>query len=402
MKRQLTEQRGICLITPPFLKFEGGDLNIVADQFLQVLEPLTKKLFFITGNYPRSGIYSPKIHLINVAYNNKRRSILVKALQYMVIRLKISYYLIKISSKIDIVVLLGMSTLLLPTIVAKLTGKKTIYVDIGSIANTVEQEYKSHPLGFIITRIFPFLESANYKVCDRVVVYSQSCIEPCHLKYKNKISVAPRQFLNFDRLGLQKHLDERDNMIGYIGRFEKDKGTMNFVESIPMVIKMKEDVIFFIGGDGHLRSKVEEYLSKHNLNDKVKSPGWISHNDLSEYLNELKLLVLPSYVEGLPNIMLEAMACGTPVLATAVGGIPDVIKDGETGFILKDNSPKTISQGVIRALQHPNLEKLTQNARAIVEKEYTYEAAVERYRSILIDHGVQGQESAKRLEGNNG
>jgi len=78
-----------------------------------------------------------------------------------------------------------------------------------------------------------------------------------------------------------------------------------------------------------------------------------------------------------------AMACGTPVLATPVGGIPDVIKDEETGFILEDNSPECIAENVIRALNHPDLDRIVKNARKLIEERYTYEAAVERYRKIL-------------------
>ena len=77
------------------------------------------------------------------------------------------------------------------------------------------------------------------------------------------------------------------------------------------------------------------------------------------------------------------MACGTPVLATSVGAIPDLIKDGNIGFIMKDKSPECIARNVIRALEHPELEKIVKNARELVEKEFTYEAAVERYRTIL-------------------
>ena len=77
------------------------------------------------------------------------------------------------------------------------------------------------------------------------------------------------------------------------------------------------------------------------------------------------------------------MACETPVLATPVGGIPDLIKDGETGFIMENNSPECIAENIIRVLGHPNLEKIVKNARELVEKEFTYEAAVERYKKIL-------------------
>ena len=110
---------------------------------------------------------------------------------------------------------------------------------------------------------------------------------------------------------------------------------------------------------------------------------WICHDKLTNYLNELKLLVLTSYTDGLPNIMLEEMACGTPVLATPVGAIPDMITDGETGFIMENNSPECIAENVMRALKHPDLERIVEDARALVEREFTYEAAVKRYRKIL-------------------
>ena len=76
------------------------------------------------------------------------------------------------------------------------------------------------------------------------------------------------------------------------------------------------------------------------------------------------------------------MGCGTPVLATPVGGVPDVIKDGKTGFIMGDNSPECIAKNVMRALEHPDLERIVENA---VEREFTYAAAVERYKKILED-----------------
>ena len=123
--------------------------------------------------------------------------------------------------------------------------------------------------------------------------------------------------------------------------------------------------------------------SYENLNNKVELTGWIPHDELPDYSNMSKLIVLPSYTEGLPNIMLEAMACGTPVLATPVGAIPDVIKDGETGFIMENNSPECIAENVERALNHPDLDKIVKNARESVEKEFTYEATLGRYRKIM-------------------
>ncbi|HQE50035.1 MAG TPA: glycosyltransferase family 4 protein, partial [Fervidobacterium sp.] len=87
-------------------------------------------------------------------------------------------------------------------------------------------------------------------------------------------------------------------------------------------------------------------------------------------------------------IMLEAMACGTPVLATPVGAIPDVIIDGETGFIMENNSPECIAENVIRALNSPDLERIAGNGRRFVEENFTFEKVVENWKRVLLKDKV--------------
>ena len=81
--------------------------------------------------------------------------------------------------------------------------------------------------------------------------------------------------------------------------------------------------------------------------------------------------------------MLEAMACGTQVLATPVGAIPDVIIDGKTGFIMENNSPECIAENVIRELASPDQEEIAEAGRRFVEENFTFEKVVENWRRIL-------------------
>jgi len=182
----------------------------------------------------------------------------------------------------------------------------------------------------------------------------------------------------------QNHLfTNRPYCIGYIGRLSREKGVQHFAQALPAILSDQQALRALIGGDGPLKESLKAALQEEGLTTRVDLPGWISHDDLPEYLNQLRLLVLPSYTEGLPNIMLEAMACGTPVLATPVGAIPDVIIDGKTGFIMENNSPECIAENVIRALNSRDLERIAEDGRRFVEGNFTFERVVERWKEVL-------------------
>lgn len=373
MKR---EHLNIGIVTSPISK--AG--NIPLGNLAAILYHLSDKLYIITGNqgmvfFKQDG---GRLHVFNIQHK-RGANLFTRVINYAYTQLKISFRLAKLSKCVDLwVFFIGGEGLLLPMLTARLLGKQVILSLAGFPARS--SEAKRDPL-FKATDL---LSKINLNLSKRVVVYSESIVAERGLeKYGKKISIAHKHFLDFDRFKIERQLSQRGNLIGYIGTLSEGKGVLNYIGAILDLLQWEDGIEFFIGGDGELRDKVEANLNEANLNRKVRFTGWIPHDELPKYLNELKLLVLPSYAEGLPNIMLEAMACGTPVLATPVGAIPGIIKDGETGFIMKDNLPECIARNVIRALNYPNLEGIAENARALVEREYTYGAAVERYRKIL-------------------
>lgn len=116
-----------------------------------------------------------------------------------------------------------------------------------------------------------------------------------------------------------------------------------------------------IGGDEESCKAIVTSLQTGVMFSPVDLPGWISHDDPPEYLDQPRLLVPSSYTERLLTIILEAMACGTPVIATTAGAIPDVIIDGKTGFITGNNSPECIKTNLNCALNSPELERIAVN-----------------------------------------
>jgi glycosyltransferase involved in cell wall biosynthesis len=320
--------------------------------------------------------------------NNYTISQLLRIPKYVIVQLKLMYHLIKMKARFDIAIFyVGGGGLILPMLTAKLLRKKIVLIMPGSVVRSAAEVYKGALWGFggfVFPRLLAVLEGLSCRLSNQIVVYSPSLITFGNLgKYKGKIIIAHEHFLDFNLFRVEKALAERDKLIGYIGRLSEEKGTMNFIKAIPEVLKVKENFKFLIIGQGPLYSKIKGFLNEHNLNDRVSLLDWIPHDEMPKYLNRLKLLVLPSYTEGLPNIILEAMACGTPVLATLVGSIPDLIRDGETGFILENNKPETIAHGIIRALNNPKMDDIALNAHKFAEQNYTYGAAVEGYKNIL-------------------
>ena len=212
---------------------------------------------------------------------------------------------------------IGGDTLLLPIVFSKLLNKKVILLLAGSSIKTHQMNQDKLTIGLKLLRE-PCLSLA-----DKIIVYAPSLIQDYQLEpYRHKILVAHEHFLDFNTLTVTAPLHDRPPLIGYIGRLSREKGVQHFAQALPAILSDRQDLHVLIGGDGQLKETIEVSLQEQALTARVDLPGWISHDDLPRYLNQLRLLVLPSYTEGLPNIMLEAMACGNLSVCESVGAMP--------------------------------------------------------------------------------
>lgn len=324
-------------------------------------------------SYKYAGAY---VHSIT---HNDGRNVVSRSIKYYLLQVFMSYKIMKLSSDINTwVFFLGGEALLLPILIARLLNKKVIILLAGSIER--EGEYRND----VCYKLLRLFKIACCTLSTKIIVYSKSLIPFCNVeKYRHKILIAHRHFLDFKTFTVTTPLPDRPPLIGYIGRLSAEKGIQHFVLALPTILNDRQNLCVLIGGEGKLKEPIEASLQEEWVTARVDLPGWISHDDLPRYLNQLHLLVLPSYTEGLPNIMLEAMACGTPVLATPVGAIPDIIIDGKTGFIMENNSPECIAENVIRALNSPDLERIAENGRRFVEENFTFESTVARWKEVL-------------------
>ena len=342
----------------------------------EILSRLSDFVYVITGNEGEK-VFNTHVHGYSINYHPSPH-MLARIVGYIALQTKIVNCVIRANKKMDLCVIFMGDGLLIPMLFCKLMRKPVILILASSSEKMLEKNRD------LLSRLAVLMEKENYQFADKIVVYSSKLVEEWGLvQYRHKILVAPNHYLDFDMFKTITQLTRRANLVGYIGRLSEEKGIINFVDSIPIILKNEDKINFLIGGDGILKNDVEKKLNTQNLSKNVKLEGWISHDDLPLYFNKLKLLVIPSYTEGLPNVMIEAMACGTPVLAAPVGAIPDFIKDGETGFIMENNSPDCVAENVLRAIRHPYLGGIGSNGRRLVEREFTFENAVKKFKEIF-------------------
>jgi glycosyltransferase involved in cell wall biosynthesis len=143
-------------------------------------------------------------------------------------------------------------------------------------------------------------------------------------------------------------------------------------------LALSPDVQLLIVGEGSLRGSLEELSKLLGISGRVVFLG--ARRDIPELLASMDVFVLSSDLEGLPVALLEAMAAGRPVVATASGGIPSVIKDGVTGLLVKTGDEEGLASGIESVLKNSALsELLGENGRAFVRNNYGFESVINQY-----------------------
>jgi glycosyltransferase involved in cell wall biosynthesis len=180
-------------------------------------------------------------------------------------------------------------------------------------------------------------------------------------------------------------------LVGIVGRLAAIKDHQSFLQAAALVGDARPDVTFVVAGDGALRPGLESQ-ALHLLGDRVRFLGWVT--DLPLLYGALDLVVLTSRNEGTPVALIEAGAAGLPAVATDVGGVPDVVRDGVTGFVVAPGQPEAIAARVLALLEHPETAaSMGEAAREWVRCRFAAERLVEDltalYAGLLEAKGIR-------------
>ncbi len=272
---------------------------------------------------------------------------------------------------------------ILGRLAAKLMGIKTIIHTIhGYSFNDTQSWYKKN--------LYVFLERFCSFFSDKLIVETQ---EDLNKGVVYKIAKKEKFTIISSGIDVQYYKSYKPDpsfrntltnnknakIIMTVGPFKPQKNLQDFIKTAEIVCRKNDKAIFFITGDGELRPELEKLIADLKLQDKVILLGW--RRDIIELLSACDIFVMTSLWEGLPRTILDAMCRAKPVIANAVGGIPEVIENGKNGFLTKPYDIADTSDKIITLLQNENLMlKIGENAKASIDEKYD------------INYGVKQQE----------
>ncbi len=183
-------------------------------------------------------------------------------------------------------------------------------------------------------------------------------------------------------------LGEEAPLVLGLGRLVAKKGFGVLLDAWPMVLRACPEATLVIVGYGDLREALEQQAARLGIAGQVRFTGQLERERTAAYMAAADVFALPIVrdgVDGLPNVLLEAMGAGRAVVASRVAGVPDVIVDGVHGLIVPERQPEPLAKAIIRLLGDPALAaRLGSAARARTERELTWERAAERFEAVFV------------------
>lgn len=210
-----------------------------------------------------------------------------------------------------------------------------------------------------------------FKKCSKVIALSEEWKEILsQIVNKEKIEVLDNSII------VKKDRNKKDysaKKILFLGRLGKRKGVYDILKIAPDIINKYPDVEFIIAGDGEV-DKVKKICIDKNIDKNIKIIGWTSGDDKIKLLNEATVYLLPSYNEGMPISILEAMAYKLPIISTNIGGIPQLISNSSEGFIFEAGDLEQLKKVLDKILSDKGLrEKLGNSSFDKVNSKFNLE-----------------------------
>jgi glycosyltransferase involved in cell wall biosynthesis len=176
-------------------------------------------------------------------------------------------------------------------------------------------------------------------------------------------------------------LRPRDIVVGTVGRLHPQKGQTYLLQAAPIIIKKEPNVRFVLIGDGESRNELEAQIRNAGLEKRFSLLGF--RQDVHKILHAIDIFTLPSLYEGLPNVILEAMAAGKPVVATSVDGTKELVEHEKTGLLVSPGDPDGLAEAILRLIRNRKwARRMGREAREKIQKSYSIENQIRAFEEL--------------------
>ncbi len=251
--------------------------------------------------------------------------------------------------------------------------------------------FASYGRGSLGRMMLGCLEKWSYRRTDAVICVSQALRdhmindmelspERIHVVYNSKPDWGTGG--NGVKIRSQYGIDKNDILIGTAARLIPSKGIHLLLEAGPGVLMQYPNVVFMIAGSGPEETRLRILAEQNGISEHVRFAGHVSN--MHDYYSAFDMFILPTMTEGLGITILEAMSFGLPIIATSTGGIPELIKNGENGILVKPNSTHEIQSAILDLLKNPHTaQEYGRQAKIDIQTGFSAEAMVSRINSIF-------------------
>ena len=200
----------------------------------------------------------------------------------------------------------------------------------------------------------------------------------------NGIDLEKFNTLRKSKMHSTKIAESDDKVILFVGRLHPIKGLAYLIKAMKIIHQRYPKSRLLIVGDGDERDNLNMIVKNSNLNECVTFIGKVPNKSIPEYMALADILVLPSLSEGFPVVILEAMACGLPIVATKIRGNQEIIKDWDNGFLVEPRNSENITEKVLLLLKDDQLRRIIAGKNIEVAKRYSWESVARRVEEIYF------------------
>lgn len=246
---------------------------------------------------------------------------------------------------------------------------------------------------FVQKNIRSFLERVLVKQVDGTILVSDNNGKEAKEMFSPKRQYVIKNGVNLNRFALTDNhavrqelgIHETTFLVGYIARMTKQKDPLSMVRAMEIVAKQNENIKLLMVGSGELDNEVATLIEELNLSNIIRQPF---RTDVPNLLEALDIYCLPSLWEGLPIGVLEAMAMGKPIIATAIPGNSELVEDDRNGYLFEVNSPVAIAEAIIRMF---SLDDNVRNffgvfSRDRIEKQFSIVKMTAKIEQLYLDY----------------